>query len=299
MRARNNTTQRQSEQALRRREFFQRAFAAAAGVALTSLAPGCASLGARGSIRTPEDIAACKASEPFDGYCLMMYAYGDKTCHELFTTRLQQLIPDIRARILAAPTELISHGDALIIHDILKQVEECVPNAKVKQFYLLEPIAEREKARTLLQTIDPTLLPLPFAYQVATHVGDARDALHTSNDGSMITAKGCGNMTLLELYAAPVPRDGSGRADTSHSHVRAVTSAKKGFIFGPHYSQFAGNDREFTAFLQTYSGPIKNNDRACSGTSCVPCTNRFCGTSEGACTLMSDSSAGCTILPGT
>jgi hypothetical protein len=288
-----------SDEALHRRDFFRRAAMAAGGTVFASLAVGGLS---------PSAEAQPVMSEPFPGYKLMLYVYGDYKCSELFLTDFEDLIPQVSVKIKAAVTEnLITQENADSIDGLLATLKTSAPGMTAKDMYLLNDQAlpnprDFGGVQDLCQQIDQLGLLLPFAYQQPGPNGkileNARKAFHSWQDESMVSNKGVGKETLRSLYTTPFIKDINGKIFKGHARFRAITRAKMGGVFGPKPQM---GSAAFAAFASTYSGSMKGNSSACSQSSsscpsgasecCVQCQNDeyYCAPDgNGECVAMSD-----------
>ncbi|GMV94424.1 MAG: hypothetical protein AMXMBFR82_42020 [Candidatus Hydrogenedentota bacterium] len=288
---------------MRRREFFRYAASVVGGAAFAEYVAG-GSLTNAWADNPPEDAAA--EDEPFAGYNLMLYVYGDFTCNQLFTTPFGEFADEIEGKVRAAVAEgLIAEENANRIGDLLGTLKSAAPTIKAKDMYLLDGSSlanpeDFDAVRDLCQQIDQLGLLLPFAYQQAGPNGEILDnakiAFHERQDESMISSQGVGEETLRSLYTTAFVKDEDGRIAQEHARFRAITRAKKGGVFGPKPQM---GERVFAAFSQAYLSAVKGNSRACSMEACepgqieccVPCANPeyYCGMDPfGECVATSD-----------
>jgi hypothetical protein len=287
---------------LRRREFFHRAAAATGSTVVASIA-----LSASASAENTEKSAQAhynsenEAKEPFPGYDLMIYAYGHIPFKELFKENFACLIPIVSKRVgMAADNGLIPRDDAERILDLLAMILREAPRLTLEDMYTLNTRAMRRpedfsKVQDACREIDGLGLRLTFAYQIADEaiISSAKKVFHPWHDDGLRRPNGIGEMTLAQVYAAPVPKNTHGDPDKRHPHVRAIANAKRAALFGPK-PEMDPNSRN--AYRATFFSATKGNSRACRQSGgCSWCADDECycsTTTTGACSLMSDSYEG-------
>ncbi|HRK33292.1 MAG TPA: hypothetical protein PLJ47_01760 [Candidatus Hydrogenedentes bacterium] len=266
-----------------RRSFFKKVATAAASLTLAEVALACATSAAQEEM-TQTGSTFCQGIEPFPGACLTLWAFGHKTCHQLYTGKLKDLVPEVQRRIINAPDGMVTASDAAQIISILEDAKDLSPETTIRQIYLMDQnnIANYEQLVAKLQSIDVQIFPLAFAFQEARFVADATIALRESDTESMIDSANHREKTYQSLYTERHP------GNDSYSKIRAISRGKKGNLFGLHGSAFS-TAAEYDAFLANFNGPTKSNNRACNTDHCSPCIGRYCSEeASGFCSQMSD-----------
>ncbi len=279
---------------LHRREFFRRV-ALASGSALVANVVGARRADAAAlEAMTSEALSALAPDCPPDCLCddpskvleISLFVYGGFTCRELFTSKFEHLIPQVKVRVDAAVTEgLLTQVDAAFVSVQLDELATIAPKVTVKKLFKLDKdVKNIDKIRSLCALIDCKGIALPFAFQEDQFTDEADAALHSVNTDSMIHPQTLGNLTLSQVYKEPLP------PNPNDAKIKAITHAKKGLIFGPKRAAFQ-DESDYLAYMgNSYDGVPKGNNLACSGGTCVFCSDdgSFCEIIDNECSLVSD-----------